>query len=169
MAIGMAACGDDKDDDIDSGPDGIDFEIEDIGCSFDYVFTYNGRRTGSWFNAGWIDKKITITRQGDTYYVEAKSNDIYNEWIYFTFTKKGNKFGPIQNLKAGRTPNTGSSFSFEASNVAFKNVDDYGAYWVGKDDNGMTISNLMESDEYGAGNGYIADPHNELQVDITFK
>ena len=45
----------------------------------------------------------------------------------------------------------------------------YYAYWKGYDNNGMTVSNLMESDEYGAGNGYIADPENRLMIDIDYE
>ena len=58
--------------------------------------------------------------------------------------------------------------TFEATDIEFRSDNGYQAIWVGKDDNGMKVSNLEYSHEYGAGNGYIVDPYNELVVDIDY-
>lgn len=97
-----------------------------------------------------------------------KSTRYGDEWFEFTFTRSGNKFGPIRNFKAGRTYGK-SHISWEADNIAFSNDNGYVAIWKGYDDQGMTVSNLIESDEYGAGNGYIADPENRLMIDFNYE
>lgn len=165
MAIGMAACGD---DDKEDGPSNGEITITNVGIEFDYKFSYNGVPTYSYFNGGLTEDYIKVTKKGETYKVEGKSTRYGDEWFEFTFTRSGNKFGPIRNFKAGRTYGK-SHISWEADNIAFSNDNGYVAIWKGYDDQGMTVSNLIESDEYGTGNGYIADPENRLMIDFNYE
>lgn len=59
--------------------------------------------------------------------------------------------------------------SFEATDIEFRSDNGYQAHWLGTDDNGMKVSNLEYSHEYGAGNGYLVDPYNELQINIYYE
>ena len=163
-AVVLSACEESSDDD---GPSG-DITIINVGIEFDYKYSYNGVPTYGYFNGGLTENYIKVTKKGDTYKVVGKSTEYGDEWFEFTFTMSGNKFGPIRNFQAGRTIGK-SHISWEADNIVLSSDNGYIAYWKGYDDKGMTVSNLMESDEYGAGNGYIADPENRLAIDIYYE
>ncbi len=152
----------------DDEPGNGNLTIINVGIEFDYKFSYNGVPTYSYFNGGLTENHIKVTKKGDTYKVEGQSTEYGEEWFEFTFTMSGNKFGPIRNFKAGRTYGK-SHISWEADNIVLSKDHGYTVDWIGYDNNGMTVSNLIKSDEYGAGNGYIADPENRLWIDIYYE
>lgn len=165
-AVFFAGCSSSSDDD-DGSPDTPSIKIINVGVSFDFTMTFNGSRTHSYFNQGGTEDKITVKRNKDTYRVEVYSNNYGELSISFNFTLKNGKFGKITDLKAYNRYED-SFMTFEATDIEFRSDNGYQAIWVGKDDNGMKVSNLEYSHEYGAGNGYIVDPYNELVVDIDY-
>lgn len=172
LSIFMVICitGCDKDDDVDIT------KIKSICCDLSHCYFYRDywgaveSADCAFFYVEIIDKQINVKQAGDTYIVEAERNDEFNEKISFSFTKNGNKFGPIQNIKASKILGNGNIASLEATNIAYKNSDKNGTHWEGLDSNGMSVSNLKMGDsDDDIGNRYKPDKGNSLYFTITFK
>lgn len=165
-AMLFPSCSSSSDD--DGSPDTPDIKIINVGVEFDYMMTFNGTPTRSYFNQGGTEDKIRVTKIKDTYKVDVYNHTNYELSISFSFTLKNGKFGDVQNLKVYMR-HEDSFVAFDATDISFSSDNGYQAIWSGTDKKGMKVSNLEYSHEYGAGNGYIAHPDNYLSVDIYYE
>ena len=150
---------------------GAGFKIVDIDLEFDYTTTRYGDRATGFFKIGFIESKINITNDGNTYIVKAENKDSsFREYVSFSFTRTGDKLGPIKNLTAGREDNDGSSkWEVEATDISLDNDNGWIATWKGYDNNGMKVNNLNGHNEYWTDTGYFTDPNNLMRITVYYK